>query len=58
MSGSPLPLRHILILKYLIVDEVLAVGDAEFQRKCIGKMKEVSSQKGKTILFVSHNMQA
>jgi len=42
----------------LIVDEVLAVGDAEFQRKCIGKMKEVSSQKGKTILFVSHNMQA
>jgi len=42
----------------LIVDEVLAVGDAEFQRKCIGKMKEVSSQRGKTILFVSHNMQA
>jgi len=37
----------------LIIDEVLAVGDAEFQRKCIGKMKEVSSQKGKTILFVS-----
>lgn len=42
----------------LIVDEVLAVGDAEFQRKCIGKMKEVSSQSGRTILFVSHNMQA
>jgi lipopolysaccharide transport system ATP-binding protein len=42
----------------LIVDEVLAVGDAEFQSKCIGKMKEVSSQKGKTILFVSHNMEA
>ena len=42
----------------LIVDEVLAVGDAEFQRKCIGKMKEVSSQKGRTILFVSHSMQA
>ncbi|HYC27756.1 MAG TPA: ABC transporter ATP-binding protein, partial [Chitinophagaceae bacterium] len=42
----------------LIVDEVLAVGDAEFQRKCIGKMKEVSAQDGRTILFVSHNMQA
>lgn len=40
----------------LIVDEVLAVGDAEFQRKCIGKMKDVSSS-GRTILFVSHNMQ-
>jgi lipopolysaccharide transport system ATP-binding protein len=42
----------------LIVDEVLAVGDAEFQRKCLGKMKDVSSTEGKTILFVSHNMQA
>lgn len=42
----------------LIVDEVLAVGDAEFQRKCIGKMKEVSAEQGRTILFVSHNMQA
>jgi lipopolysaccharide transport system ATP-binding protein len=42
----------------LIVDEVLAVGDAEFQKKCIGKMKEVSTQSGRTILFVSHNMQA
>lgn len=42
----------------LVVDEVLAVGDAEFQRKCMGKMKEVSNQKGRTILFVSHNMQA
>ncbi len=42
----------------LIVDEVLAVGDAEFQRKCLGKMKEASSQKGKTVIFVSHNMQA
>jgi lipopolysaccharide transport system ATP-binding protein len=42
----------------LIVDEVLAVGDAEFQRKCIGKMKEVSQQNGRTILFVSHSMQA
>ena len=42
----------------LIVDEVLAVGDAEFQRKCLGKMKDSSTKEGKTILFVSHNMQA
>jgi lipopolysaccharide transport system ATP-binding protein len=42
----------------LVVDEVLAVGDAEFQQKCIGKMKEVSAQEGRTVLFVSHNMQA
>jgi lipopolysaccharide transport system ATP-binding protein len=42
----------------LIVDEVLAVGDAEFQKKCIGKMGEVSRGEGRTILFVSHNMQA
>src|SRR6476661_7459343 len=42
----------------LIVDEVLAVGDAEFQKKCMGKMKDVSTQKGRTIIFVSHNMQA
>lgn len=42
----------------LIVDEVLAVGDAEFQKKCLGKMQEVTTQKGRTILFVSHNMQA
>ena len=42
----------------LIVDEVLAVGDAEFQKKCLGKMKDVSKEKGRTILFVSHNMQA
>jgi len=39
----------------LIVDEVLAVGDAEFQEKCLGKMKDVSGQ-GRTVLFVSHNM--
>jgi lipopolysaccharide transport system ATP-binding protein len=40
----------------LIVDEVLAVGDAEFQKKCIGKMKEVNGMDGRTILVVSHNM--
>lgn len=40
----------------LVVDEVLAVGDAEFQRKAIGKMEEVSKGEGRTILFVSHNM--
>lgn len=42
----------------LIVDEVLAVGDAEFQKKCLGKMREVSRSDGRTILFVSHNMTA
>jgi lipopolysaccharide transport system ATP-binding protein len=41
----------------LLVDEVLAVGDAEFQRKCLGKMSDVS-QEGRTVLFVSHNMSA
>ncbi|NQX92528.1 MAG: ABC transporter ATP-binding protein [Flavobacteriales bacterium] len=40
----------------LIVDEVLAVGDAEFQKKAIGKMKDVSQGEGRTVLFVSHNM--
>jgi lipopolysaccharide transport system ATP-binding protein len=40
----------------LVVDEVLAVGDAEFQKKCIGKMGDVSKGEGKTVLFVSHNM--
>lgn len=42
----------------LIVDEVLAVGDAEFQKKCLGKMDEVSRSHGRTVLFVSHNMDA
>ena len=42
----------------LIVDEVLAVGDAEFQKKCLGKMKDVSEIGGRTVLFVSHNMAA
>lgn len=42
----------------LIVDEVLAVGDAEFQKKCLGKMGDVSKAEGRTVLFVSHNMNA
>jgi lipopolysaccharide transport system ATP-binding protein len=40
----------------LVVDEVLAVGDAEFQKKCIGKMNDVSKGEGRTVLFVSHNL--
>jgi lipopolysaccharide transport system ATP-binding protein len=40
----------------LLIDEVLAVGDIEFQKRCIGKMEEVSKKNGRTILFVSHNM--
>lgn len=42
----------------LIVDEVLAVGDAEFQRKCLGKMQDVAKSDGRTVLFVSHNLAA
>ncbi len=42
----------------LVVDEVLAVGDAEFQKKAIGKMQDISRQGGRTVLFVSHNMAA
>lgn len=42
----------------LIVDEVLAVGDAEFQKKCLGKMDDISKGEGRTVLFVSHNMAA
>jgi lipopolysaccharide transport system ATP-binding protein len=42
----------------LIVDEVLAVGDAEFQKKCLGKMEKVAAEEGRTVLFVSHNMGA
>ena len=42
----------------LIVDEVLAVGDVRFQKKCLGKMHEVAEQQGRTVLFVSHNMAA
>src|SRR3954452_12188805 len=42
----------------LIVDEVLAVGDAEFQKKCLGKIDDVAHRQGRTVLFVSHNMAA
>ena len=42
----------------LVVDEVLAVGDVEFQKKCLGKMNDVSKGEGRTVLFVSHNMAA
>jgi lipopolysaccharide transport system ATP-binding protein len=42
----------------LLVDEVLAVGDASFQAKCLGKLQEVAAQQGRTVVFVSHNLQA
>jgi len=42
----------------LLIDEVLAVGDAQFQKKCMGKMSDITKEEGKTILFVSHNMGA
>lgn len=42
----------------LVIDEVLAVGDAQFQRKCLGKMEDVSTKEGRTVLFVSHQIQA
>jgi len=42
----------------LVVDEVLAVGDTQFQNKCLGKMQDVSREEGRTVLFVSHNMAA
>jgi lipopolysaccharide transport system ATP-binding protein len=42
----------------LLVDEVLAVGDSAFQKKCIGKLESVSSQEGRTVIFISHNMDA
>ena len=40
------------------MDEVLAVGDAQFQKKCLGKMEDVSTREGRTVLFVSHNLAA
>ncbi len=56
MCGSLLPIAAHLEPEILIVDEVLAVGDAEFQKKCLGKMHGVAEQEGRTVLFVSHNM--
>ena len=58
MFGWHLRWRRILSPRFSIVDEVLAVGDSEFQRKCLGKMHEVSTKDGRTVLFVSHNMAA
>src|SRR6202047_4868821 len=42
----------------LVLDEVLSVGDVQFQKKCLGKIEEVSASEGRTVLFVSHNLQA
>ena len=58
MFASPSAVAAHLEPEILIVDEVLAVGDAAFQKRCLGKMKEVSVGEGRTVLFVSHNMQA
>ena len=56
-SGSPSPSRPICEPEILLVDEVLAVGDVEFQKKCLGKMQDVTRE-GRTVLFVSHNLAA
>ena len=58
MFASPSPSAAHMESDILIVDEVLAVGDAGFQKKCLGKMEEATKQEGRTILFVSHNMSA
>lgn len=47
-----------LELEILIVDEVLAVGDTQFEKKCLGKMEDISAKEGRTVLFVSHSMNA
>ena len=57
MCGWPSPWRRILDPEILIMDEVLAVGDAAFQQKCLGRMKAIAGE-GRTILFVSHNLEA
>ena len=56
--GILLPQLLELDLDILVVDEVLAVGDAEFQKKCLGKMGDLSKCEGRTVLFVSHNMES
>ena len=56
MCGLAFAVAAHLESEILIVDEVLAVGDAEFQKKCLGKMGDVSKGEGRTVLFVSHNM--
>ena len=57
ISGLAFAVAAHLEPEILVVDEVLAVGDAEFKRKCLGKMSDVA-QEGRTVLFVSHNMSA
>ena len=57
MCAWPFAVAAHLEPEILVVDEVLAVGDAEFQRKCLGKMSE-AARGGRTVLFVSHNMAA
>jgi lipopolysaccharide transport system ATP-binding protein len=47
-----------IICSFLLVDEVMAMGDMQFQKKCLGKIGEVSREEGRTVLFVSHNMSA
>ena len=58
MCGSHFAVAAHLEPEILVIDEVLAVGDTEFQKKCLGKMNEVSHSQGRTVLFVSHNMEA
>jgi ABC-type branched-subunit amino acid transport system ATPase component len=58
ICALPLPWPLISEPEILVVDEALAVGDAEFQKKCLGKIDEVSRLEGRTVLLVSHNMAA
>ena len=58
ICALPLPWPLISEPEILVIDEVLAVGDAEFQKKCLGKIDEVSRLEGRMVLLVSHNMAA